>query len=275
MPPKLTTLTSMAALEVMKTHANNDPYFVISFITHNCRRVINTIMHGLQDYVNNLPDISCNYNIVKRRSRPENQIRQVVHQFSQISKGLPAKDQQYWQTMALLKIILNLKQRGINVRLEEHLHTAIEDMDGTTGAMRIYPAYLYDDFVDPEFDESDEAHYNPKWSEDAQHIDGPWLIRHLKDNAPEEGWGNREIAIPHSDTFPNAKVTAFKPSTGMATVAVQDGMTIKTPLYAMPCVISDRSAPHENARKTTMVVDHYESDENNHYYCLDPSAMEQ
>jgi len=267
----------MAALEVMKAHASNDPHFIISFITHNCRRVINTIMHGLQHYVNNLPDVSCNYHIVKRRSRPENQIRQVVHQFSQISKNWPEKDQQYWQTMALLKIIVNLKERGINVRLEEHLHTAQEDMDGSTGAMRIYDSWnhnveLNHDAFIFHFDESNEVHYNPKWSDDVQHINGPWLIRHLKDNSPEEGWGNREMAIPPSDAFPNAKVTSFKPSTSMVTIEAQDGIHIKTPLYAMPCVISDRSAPHENARKTTMVVDHYESDESNHYYCMDPSS---
>ena len=125
------------------------------------------------------------------------------------------------------------------MRLEEHLHTAEEDMDGTTGAVRIYDSWNNNAEVNLDGLElrPTEYHYNPKWSDDTQDINGPWLIRHMKDNAPEEGWGNREIAIPQSDEFPDAKVTSFRPSTGMAALQAQDGLLIKTPLYAIPCHI--------------------------------------
>ena len=218
---KVPPLSQQAAWNLMNSdavHVFRDPHLLVNFIIHNCRTIMNNIMKGLRQYVNNLPYISCRYSICDKPATPADEVNLLAKKFRQMPVTFNRKQQQYCKTLALSKILQEMHEDGTYVQIDAklttppHMGNNLLDDDELTVCRHVNGRWKK--VPNEELGEMHALHYDPTKADDDQEIDGPFILNLLQNHVPPDGWGSRWIPIP-KNRFVNSCVTGIQPSTGL------------------------------------------------------------
>lgn len=293
--PKVPPLSQMSAWEWMNgyPHVFCDPKLIAHFIIHHCRTIMNGIMSGIRQYVNNLPYISCRYSIGDKAATPAGEVNIAVRNVQQMRVTQSRVPRQYWRTLALSKIIEDMEDDGMVLEFSKCMWTNEIGLDTATfyqpvGVMGNNRWHILDvDGLDGEEERTfllnfdDRLEYNPRTLSSTEvNMDGPY-ISYLIQNPPPEGWGDQWIEIPTSTRFPNACVTAYNPQSNevFAEVHLQEpdefsgervlGLTMH--LYSTYMVTSTQDQP--NAPATKMFLETRDGDTHNYRWHVDVNIL--